>query len=99
MSKVDLSLIDFSLLTKLVKEATSQNEIAVKIHNLGAAHKQDCIVEMSKALGLLSSVKMEVELLLGDYSKIIKMATFPINSPETDFINSLFGEMPKPNKN
>lgn len=75
MAKPDLSLI-----AKLVQEAATQIEVADKVYTADPKKKQEYIVELSKAVGLLSSVKMESDLLIADCNKLIKFSTYSTES-------------------
>lgn len=94
MSKIDLTLIN-----KLVKELNLQHEIVEKVKVASVDNKQEYTVELAKALGLVSTIKMESELLIGDFSKLIKFSTGNVMPQEamSDLYSSIFG--PKPPKN
>lgn len=95
-----MSKINLTLLNKLVKELTLQQEVADKIDAAVVEHKQEYTVELAKAFGILSTIKMEAELLMQDYSRQIRVSTATVPAeldPMADIFGSLFpaGKTPK----
>lgn len=88
-----MSKIDLTLATELISQLNKQLELAyklklVKTEGIDAAYT----VELAKALGLLSTLKIETDLLTADLTRLIKASTFPVGTKaEDDLLSQLFG--------
>ena len=84
MSKIDLTLV-----TKLVRELATQNEIVEAVDAATSENKSDYTVEVAKAMGLATALKMEAELLAADYARLITLSTVKVGSSDAlaDFYN------------
>ena len=93
-----MALVDTTLITKLIKEFTTQSDIAEKVKSIAPENKQEYTVELSKVYGLLFSIKMETEMLMGDYIKLLKMSTAQVPQPgdTNEFLDSLFTNLKMP---
>lgn len=72
MNKPDLTLIN-----ELIKALNQAQILSDKVRETMGENRQAYTVELAKALGLVSTIKMEADLLTLDYSKLIKTTTSP----------------------
>lgn len=88
MAKIDLTLIT-ELVSQLAKQADLADKMTlVKTEGVNTAYT----VELSKALGLVTGIKMEADLLTADLTRLIKNSTFPpVSKTEEDMLSQIFG--------
>lgn len=83
--------VDLSLLNRLVSELNAQVSLADKID--GATNHHDQVVELSKAIGIVSAISSEAMLLVGDIAAQAKQPNQ--TSVSEDLFGSLFGKSKK----
>ncbi len=88
MAKIDLTLIT-ELVAQLAKQADLAEKMTlIKTEGVNTAYT----VELSKALGLVTGIKMEADLLTADLTRLIKSSTFPpTTKAEEDMLSQIFG--------
>lgn len=91
--------VDLSLLNSLVKAVNDQIEAADKIRANEGYDPHAFVVELSKTMGVLTSLSSESLMLVGDISRLIGQNSTPGTNAGAVGIESLLGSLGLKNKN
>lgn len=81
-------IVDLSLLLRLVSELEKIVGNAANIHN-SDADSQEYLIEISKAIGLCSSLSQEAILLVGDMAHLFSKKNASANTESNELENIL----------
>lgn len=91
--------VDLSLLNSFVKAVNDQIDIVEKLRAEEGYDPHALIVELSKTMGVLTSLSSESLLLVGDISRLIGQNSIPGAGAGIPSLESLLGSLGVKNKN